>query len=127
MSCTYPMPPLLTSLPPMIIPGDGADHEEGRSAWDIRFTNANVCAVLFRSECARQVIMLDVTKTLSELEAESEITPSSFERADKLYLRLQSWWNERPPALDPGADTSPENLLCAYVPQKGSHEANSIK
>jgi hypothetical protein len=68
---------------------------------------------LFQSECWRQTIMLDVSQAFSKWTSpDSQFSPDP-DTADTLCLRLQKWWDERSPSLDPHKNPLPENLLTA--------------
>jgi hypothetical protein len=57
--------------------------------------------------------MLDVLKALSNWSStDSEVSPDP-DVAEALYLRLQKWWDERSPSLDPHMNPLPEHLLAA--------------
>ncbi|KAF2685363.1 hypothetical protein K458DRAFT_23460 [Lentithecium fluviatile CBS 122367] len=97
MSFTYSFPPILQSQPPVAVPYDDTPAKEA----------------LFRSECARNVIILDCSKALLEpYEPTTNLSPKP-EQIEVLYLRLKAWYDTRPHGLLPEIFPSPENFLIA--------------
>lgn len=68
---------------------------------------------LFRSECARNMIILDCSRTLVDPEEPVSDIPPKPEQIEVLYLRLKNWYDGRPQSLLPANYPSPENLLTA--------------
>lgn len=65
---------------------------------------------LFRSECYRHIIMLDITDRLWKTDETPRPEPVS-----RLYRRLKNWWDARSPSLDPSKKPLPENLQAAMI------------
>ncbi|KAF2744922.1 hypothetical protein M011DRAFT_407366 [Sporormia fimetaria CBS 119925] len=97
MSSTYIFEPILKSKPLLPIPYDDNNDAEA----------------LFRAECARQSIMLDVTISLADTEMNQARTPPDPELIETLHIRLKTWWDNRNPSLDPDKNSTPENILAA--------------
>lgn len=69
---------------------------------------------LFRSECAKHVIILDCVSAIRSYNAASEHARHP-ELIEACYARLTSWWHTRPSSLHPENICSKENILCALV------------
>ena len=68
---------------------------------------------LFRSECARNMIILDCSKAIMDPDEPVGDIPPKPEQIEVLYLRLKNWYDARPKCLLPESYPSPENLLTA--------------
>jgi hypothetical protein len=80
-------------------------------------TSTHAVIALFRSECAKHVIILDCVAAIENENGnigKETIAPNP-EMVKACYLRLTSWWQLRPTSLRPETAPSQEDLLCAYV------------
>jgi hypothetical protein len=74
-------------------------------------------AALFRSECAKHVIILDCINAIQNYNddsMQSHVLPN-LDQIEACYYRLTDWWQLRPSSLYLERTPSKENLLCAYV------------
>jgi hypothetical protein len=80
-------------------------------------TSTHANTALFRSECAKHVIILDCVAAIENENGNTghETIAPNPEMFEACYLRLTSWWQLRPTSLLPETAPSQENLLCAYV------------
>ncbi|KAF2021291.1 hypothetical protein BU24DRAFT_18465 [Aaosphaeria arxii CBS 175.79] len=99
MSFTFTFPALIKSQPPLAIPYDDTPNSEA----------------LFRSECARHVILLDCGKYLGMADDNDNEIPPKPEQVEVFYNRWKLWYDNRPTSIEPHANPSPENLLTAMV------------
>ncbi|KAF2113856.1 hypothetical protein BDV96DRAFT_118510 [Lophiotrema nucula] len=97
LSFTYSFPAIIKMQPPLPVPYEDSTDSE----------------TLFRSECARHVIMLDCANILVDADGSVLDVPPKPEVVEVLVLRLKSWWDSRPVSLNPSDHPSPENLLSA--------------
>lgn len=114
MSFTYSFPALIKSQPPLQVPYHDTPESEGLlcgHAFALRVTDAALA--LFRSECSRHVILLDCASTLRMTDDYESDLPPKPEQVEVLYMRLKSWYDDRPHSINPNTNSSPENLLTA--------------
>ncbi|KAF1969721.1 hypothetical protein BU23DRAFT_651917 [Bimuria novae-zelandiae CBS 107.79] len=97
MSFLFYMPPLINSPPLVAIPYEGVRDTED----------------LFRDECARSVVLLELLNSLIDAENSTSDIPPKPEEVEILYLRLKLWFDRRRSSLYPAKHASPQNLLAA--------------
>ncbi|KAH3912744.1 hypothetical protein HBH56_118810 [Parastagonospora nodorum] len=98
MSFTYSFPVIIQSVPAVAMP---YQHKPDVEA-------------LFRSECAKHIIILDCVAAIrSYIAAEDHARHP--ELIEACYARLTSWWHTRPASLDPNQEDSKVNILCAMM------------
>ncbi|CAO2647272.1 Nn.00g081940.m01.CDS01 [Neocucurbitaria sp. VM-36] len=101
MSFVYSIPVIIRTLPPMDIPYRDAPNTEA----------------FFRSECAKNIIILDcVNMVQGDNDSYDKAQPVP-EEIEACYRRLTLWWDSRSPVIHPDRVPSKENLLCAMMYQ----------
>lgn len=118
MSFTYSFPAIIRRVPSIAIPYYDTPDSKGIYICifmtDFHFNIANfLLEALFRSECAKYVIILDcgnLTRDESNAKKRISLRPEEIEAC---YLRLTHWWNSRSPEIHPDHAPTRENLLCA--------------
>jgi hypothetical protein len=71
-------------------------------------------AALFRSECAKHIIILDCVNAIQNYKSSGE-QPGAPDQIEACYSRLTGWWHTRQSSLNPENVPSKANILCAYV------------
>ncbi|KAF1954077.1 hypothetical protein CC80DRAFT_536957 [Byssothecium circinans] len=99
MSFTYSFPAIISSQPPVAIPYEDTPEKEA----------------LFRSQCARNIIILECSNTLIDRHDPNFDIPPKPEQIEILHLKLKTWYTTQAPSLHPENFPSPENLLAAMM------------
>ncbi|KAF2022988.1 hypothetical protein EK21DRAFT_105527 [Setomelanomma holmii] len=101
MAFTYSFPAIINTVPNVPIPYQHLHDDEA----------------LFRSECAKNIIILDCDKIIHHRGSEHDqaTRPPDPEQIEICHGRLKSWWQTRPSCLQPERVPSKENLLSAEM------------
>ncbi|KAH7079542.1 hypothetical protein FB567DRAFT_124351 [Paraphoma chrysanthemicola] len=100
MSFTYSFPPLINTLPFVRIPyQDDPDAE-----------------AMFRSECTKNIILLDCVNAIHSRPKETDQSPPPDpDHTEACHVRLKSWWQTRPRSIRPELSPLKEHLLFAMM------------
>lgn len=117
MAFTYSFAAIINTVPFVRIPYQDSPDTEGRHYMHLHNQNADAATALFRSECTKNVIILDCVNAKHSHPTKGGQSPVSPDpdHIEACYSRLKSWWLARPLSLRPEQSPSKENLLFAYV------------
>jgi hypothetical protein len=115
MSYTYNFPTIIRTIPNVPIPYQQKSNTKGSSQLVGSLKACSHAAALFRSECTKNIIILDCVSAIEDYNhasANSHIPPSS-EKIEACYSRLMAWWQARPSSLHTAKNPTKENMLSA--------------